>query len=190
MGMVNAYLVSEDDGLTVIDTTIGGSEGRIIAAAEASGAPIVRILLTHAHGDHVGSLDALKERLPDAEVIVSTRDTRLLAKDMSLERLPDAIRGVVEGEVALPRRHAQHLLEELRGRDILRVRVAARTNAALTDREWEVLQLLGERASTAEMSQRLRISQVTVRRHVSTLLGKLGVGDRESAAELIRRSVD
>ena len=113
-----------------------------------------------------------------------------LAKDMSLARLPDAIRGVVEGEVALPRRHAQHLLEELRGRDLLRVRVAARTDAALTDREWEVFQLLGEDASTAEMSQRLRISQVTVRRHVSTLLGKLGVGDRESAAELIRRSVD
>jgi len=83
--MVNAYLVREDDGLTLIDTMLGGSEGKIIAAAEASGAPIVRILLTHAHADHIGSLDALKARLPNAEVIISTRDARLLAKDMSLD---------------------------------------------------------------------------------------------------------
>jgi glyoxylase-like metal-dependent hydrolase (beta-lactamase superfamily II) len=85
LGMVNAYLVREDDGLTLIDTMLGGSAGKIIAGAEVSGAPIVRILLTHAHADHIGSLDALKERLPEAEVIISTRDARLLAKDMSLD---------------------------------------------------------------------------------------------------------
>jgi glyoxylase-like metal-dependent hydrolase (beta-lactamase superfamily II) len=77
LAMVNAYLVREDDGLTLIDTMLGGSAGTIIAGAEVSGAPIVRILLTHAHADHVGSLDALKERLPEAEVIISTRDARL-----------------------------------------------------------------------------------------------------------------
>jgi len=88
LGFVNAYLVRENDGLTVIDTMIGGSAGKIIAGAEAIGAPIVRILLTHAHADHIGSLDALKERLPEADVIISARDARLLAKDMS----PDAQR--------------------------------------------------------------------------------------------------
>ena len=106
MGMVIAYLVTEDDGLTVIDTMIGGSAGRIIAAAEASGAPIVRIVLTHAHGDHVGSLDALKEKLPDAEVIVSTRDARLLAKDMSLDPAEpkDKLRGGYPGAETKPDR--------------------------------------------------------------------------------------
>jgi glyoxylase-like metal-dependent hydrolase (beta-lactamase superfamily II) len=84
-GMVNAFLVREDDGFTVIDTMIGGSADRIIAAAGAAGAPIARIVLTHAHSDHVGSLDALKERLPEAEVIISTREARLLAKDTSLD---------------------------------------------------------------------------------------------------------
>ena len=59
-----------------------------------------------------------------------------LSKDMSLERLAHAIQGVVEGEVALPRRHSRHLLEELRGRNIQRVRVDARASATLTDREW------------------------------------------------------
>jgi DNA-binding NarL/FixJ family response regulator len=113
-----------------------------------------------------------------------------LAKDMSLERLPHAIRGVLAGEVALPRRHADKLLAELRRRDAARERVAARTGASLTDREWDVLQLLGEGASTAEIADRLRISQVTARRHISSLLAKLGVDDRASAARLASRSPD
>ena len=46
LGLVNAYLVRENDGLTVVDTMIGGYAGKIMAGAEAIGAPIVRILLT------------------------------------------------------------------------------------------------------------------------------------------------
>jgi DNA-binding NarL/FixJ family response regulator len=61
----------------------------------------------------------------------------------------------------------------------------------LTEREWEVMQLLGADASTAVMAHRLGISEVTVRRHVSSLLAKLGVRDRAAAAELFRgRSAD
>ncbi len=113
-----------------------------------------------------------------------------LAKDMSLDRLPHAIQGVLAGEVALPRMHAGRLLAELRRRDAARERIAARTGASLTDREWEVLQLLGEGASTAAIAERLRISQVTARRHISTLLAKLGVNDRATAARLVARSPD
>jgi glyoxylase-like metal-dependent hydrolase (beta-lactamase superfamily II) len=85
LGFVNAYLVREDDGLTVIDTMLPRSAKQIVAAAQALGAPIVRIALTHAHGDHIGSLDELHAALPDAEVVISARDARLLAKDMSLD---------------------------------------------------------------------------------------------------------
>ena len=63
-GLVNAYLVVEDDGLTLIDTAVTGSAKPILAAAERLGAPIRRIVLTHAHGDHVGSLDALAAAAP------------------------------------------------------------------------------------------------------------------------------
>jgi glyoxylase-like metal-dependent hydrolase (beta-lactamase superfamily II) len=84
-GLVNAYLVREEDGLTLVDTAIPGSQKAILAAAKAAGAPIVRIALTHAHGDHVGSLDALAAELPDAEVSISARDARLLDKDKSLD---------------------------------------------------------------------------------------------------------
>jgi glyoxylase-like metal-dependent hydrolase (beta-lactamase superfamily II) len=81
LGLVNAYLVEEDDGLTLIDTTLPRSAGALRAAAAALGRPIVRIALTHAHGDHIGSLDALAGSLPGVEVLISTRDARLLEKD-------------------------------------------------------------------------------------------------------------
>jgi glyoxylase-like metal-dependent hydrolase (beta-lactamase superfamily II) len=67
---VNAYLVREDDGFTLVDTMVPRSGKAVVAAAEEAGAPIRRIALTHGHGDHVGSLDELKSRL-DGEVQVS-----------------------------------------------------------------------------------------------------------------------
>jgi glyoxylase-like metal-dependent hydrolase (beta-lactamase superfamily II) len=84
-GMVNAYLVRDEDGLTLIDAVLPGSTKAILAAAEKMDAPIVRILLTHAHGDHIGSLDSLAAELPHAKVLISARDARLLAKDMTLD---------------------------------------------------------------------------------------------------------
>lgn len=85
LGMVNAYLVREADGLTLVDTGIAKGQRQLLAAARELDASIVRILLTHAHADHVGSLDALDAELPGAEVLISTRDARLLAGDMSFD---------------------------------------------------------------------------------------------------------
>lgn len=82
---VNAYLVREDDGLTLVDTAIPGSAGPILEAARALGRPIVRIAITHAHSDHVGTLDRLHEALPGAEVLVSARDARFLAGERGLD---------------------------------------------------------------------------------------------------------
>jgi glyoxylase-like metal-dependent hydrolase (beta-lactamase superfamily II) len=84
-GFVNAYLVREDDGLTLVDTLIARSAKPILAAAQGAGAPIRRIALTHAHGDHIGSLDELVAALGGVEVLISARDARLLAKDTSLD---------------------------------------------------------------------------------------------------------
>lgn len=110
LGMVNAYLVAEDDGLTLVDTATPGSAKAIIKAADAEGAPIRRILLTHAHGDHIGSLDALVAQLPEAEVLISARDARLLKKDRTLdpEEPQDKLRGGYPGAKAEPTRTVQH----------------------------------------------------------------------------------
>jgi len=106
LGLVNAYLVPQDDGLTLVDTTLKGGVKRILAAAEGLGRPITRILLTHAHDDHVGGLDALAAELPGVEVVISTRDARLLAGDLSLD--PDEpqtkLRGGLKGARTTPTR--------------------------------------------------------------------------------------
>ncbi len=85
LGAINCYLVREDDGFTLIDTADGGQAQAIIQAAQKLGFPIARILLTHAHVDHVGSLDALHDALPNAQVAISERDARFLTGDNSLD---------------------------------------------------------------------------------------------------------
>ena len=88
--LVNAFLVREDDGFTLVDTMIGGSAQRIIDAARGAGGEIRRIALTHGHGDHVGSLDALKEALGDGvEVLMPEIDARILAGEKVVDgKLP------------------------------------------------------------------------------------------------------
>ncbi|MBM7662359.1 glyoxylase-like metal-dependent hydrolase (beta-lactamase superfamily II) [Bacillus mesophilus] len=82
---VNCYFVEEEDGLTLIDTGMDFCVKGIVAAAKEIGKPIVRIVLTHAHDDHVLGLDSLKELYPDVPVYLSKRDSRLLAGDKSLD---------------------------------------------------------------------------------------------------------
>jgi len=105
-GFVNAYLVAEDDGLTLVDTMLPRSAKAILRAADALGAPIVRIALTHAHGDHIGSLDELAAALPGVEVLISTRDERLLDKDKSLDpgERQSKVRGSLPGAKTRPTR--------------------------------------------------------------------------------------
>jgi glyoxylase-like metal-dependent hydrolase (beta-lactamase superfamily II) len=78
LGIVNEYLVAEDDGLTLIDTGLGGTHRLILARARDLGMPIKRIALTHAHRDHQGSLDALAAALPGVQVIASEPEAPLL----------------------------------------------------------------------------------------------------------------
>jgi glyoxylase-like metal-dependent hydrolase (beta-lactamase superfamily II) len=83
--MVNCFLVKEDDGFTLVDTGLTGSAPTILKTAELLGAPIRRIALTHAHIDHVGSLDVLVTQLPEVEFVIGQRESRLLSRDFSLD---------------------------------------------------------------------------------------------------------
>jgi glyoxylase-like metal-dependent hydrolase (beta-lactamase superfamily II) len=86
--LVNAYLVREEDGFTLVDSLISGSADGLIQAASRAGNTIRRIAFTHAHSDHVGSLDALKERLGGAEVLMPELDARILAGEHVVDRKP------------------------------------------------------------------------------------------------------
>jgi glyoxylase-like metal-dependent hydrolase (beta-lactamase superfamily II) len=95
MGLFNAFLVSEVDGLTLVDALLKGSEKSILETAKTLGQPVKRILLTHAHVDHVGSLDALARALPGVEIAIGRRESRLLARDFSLD--PDEPKAKLRG---------------------------------------------------------------------------------------------
>ncbi|HZG55239.1 MBL fold metallo-hydrolase [Paenibacillus sp.] len=82
---VNCYLVEEDDSLTLVDAALPVAARGILQAAATIGKPIARIVLTHAHEDHVGALDGLKRALPDVPVYCSVRDAKLFDGDLGLQ---------------------------------------------------------------------------------------------------------
>ncbi|WP_210363985.1 MBL fold metallo-hydrolase [Bacillus sp. REN3] len=80
---INCYFVEEEEGLTLIDAALPNSVAAIMKAAAEIGKEVRKIILTHAHNDHVGALDGLKDKW-DVPVYVSSREARLLAGDRSL----------------------------------------------------------------------------------------------------------
>lgn len=105
LGLINCFLVQEADGLTLIDANLRGSEESILAAAQTLGASIQRILLTHAHVDHVGSVDALVARLPGVAVGASPRSVPMLRQPANRDLQPGepdggGIRGGTPGIVS------------------------------------------------------------------------------------------
>ena len=81
---MNCYLVEDDDGLTLVDSTTSSPEDDVALIAKQVGKELRRIALTHAHGDHVGGVAGVRTRFPGVEVSISERDARLLAGDKSL----------------------------------------------------------------------------------------------------------
>lgn len=89
LGFVNAYLVREDDGFTLVDTTMPRTGDALLIAARDAGGAVRRIALTHGHGDHVGSLDELKGKLGDqVPVLMPALDARIHAGETVVEGKP------------------------------------------------------------------------------------------------------
>jgi DNA-binding NarL/FixJ family response regulator len=166
--------------------------------------PDLCLLDVHMPGGGIRAASEIVERLPDTPVVmltVSRNDEDLfdalragaagyLLKDTDPERLPHALRGVLAGEAAVPRALVTRIIDEFRTRGRRRrVPLAGRRGVELSSREWEVLDLLREGCTTAEIARRLFVSPVTVRRHVSAVLRKLDVPDRESAVDLLERQL-
>jgi DNA-binding NarL/FixJ family response regulator len=176
---------------TTADTTLS------TAVAER---PDLMLISADLPGGAFGAVREACARVPAMRVVVLTRSpigeellaavqagaAGYLGEDVSQARLPAVLRGVLDGEVALPRRQTQHLLDAMRRRDGRHAAIAARAATALTNRELEVLDMVVGETSTGDMARRLGISDVTARRHVSSLLRKLGLPSRAAAVELLR----
>jgi DNA-binding NarL/FixJ family response regulator len=140
-------------------------------------------------GAHILMLTVAREESTVFEAIRAGAAGYLL-KDMDPTALPDAVKRVAAGEAVLPGRLVRRLIDEVRRQDdsSMTAALGERVRVPITPREREVLELLGDRRSTAEMAAHLKLSPVTVRRHISALLGKLSVGSREEASELLART--
>jgi DNA-binding NarL/FixJ family response regulator len=176
---------------------------RAAIAAAARERPDVCLVESELPGDGVLAVEGAAREAPDAAIVMlsaSVDDERLLAavragargyllKDMDPARLPMALRGVLDGEAALPRALMGRVLEELRAAEHGRhAGELSRLGVQLTRREREVLESLDRGLGTAEVAEQLSISAITVRRHVSEIVRKLGAEDREAAVRLIRDS--
>jgi DNA-binding NarL/FixJ family response regulator len=104
-----------------------------------------------------------------------------LLKGMGEERLASTIRAVLAGEAAIPRSLVAHLVREFPTRGGRRMIASESGPVDLTPRETQVMELMCEGLSTREIAERLFLSPVTVRRHISETVGKLGVDDRDAA---------
>jgi DNA-binding NarL/FixJ family response regulator len=181
------------------------ASAEVAVSAAVTERPELVLISADLPGGAFGAVREVSARLPGTRVMVLTRSPSgeelvaavhagaagYLGEDVRQARLPTVMLGILDGEVALPRRETQHLLDAMRGRDGRQAAVAARAAVALTNRELEILDMVIAETSTGEMAQRLGISQITVRRHISSLLGKLKVPSRAAAVELLQqRSVD
>ena len=161
--------------------------------------PDVALLDIHMPGGGIHAAEQISRALPQTVVVMLTSSREdedlfdslragasgYLLKDMEPGALPDALRGVLAGEAAMPPSLVARVLREFQGpsRRLLPTRSAAETK--LSPREREVMEHLGLGKSTEEVAQALFVSPTTVRVHVSTVLRKLRVKDRESAFKLL-----
>jgi DNA-binding NarL/FixJ family response regulator len=186
----------EGDGFTVCGEA--GDAGSAVAKALEL-APDVCLLDVNMPGSGITAVRRIAEELPETAVVmltVSSEDTDLFAalragaagyllKNMEPKLLPGAVRGVLEGDAPLAPGLVLRLVDEFRDRPRRRRSLLGRGGAQLTGREWEVLELLRQGLTTAEIAERLEISRVTVRRHVSSTVQKLEVSDRDAAVGLL-----
>jgi len=178
------------------------------ADADAAVAAVLRhrpdliLLDLYMPGGGLAATRLIHEQMPETTIVILTASpsdedrfeafvagaSGYLLKDTSAERLPAALRSVLAGEAALPRTVEKRLIEEFRVlRDLKSSRFhlprRAGPGADLTDREAEVLDLIAAGLSTPAVARRLGISDVTVRRHISSAVHKLGATDRRTAVE-------
>ena len=206
-------LIADDHAPTRDDVKRALTEGGLTVCAEAADAahavqlaletrPDVCLLDIRMPGGGVAAAWEIAARLPTTKIVmltVSGDDTTLFAalragavgflvKDIDLRTLPRALTDAAEGRAAIPRSLVARMVKQFHGTDP-RFRTTAMSGGLgprLTSREWDVLVGLADGMSTREIGRRLQLKQSGVRAHISAIVRKLGVEDRDAAIEYFR----
>lgn len=184
-----ATFIELQDDVELVGEAANGREA--IARVDESNPDVVLMDLVMPEMDGVAATREIKARHPDVRVLVLTsfvNDAQLapalqagasgyLLKDISADELMKAIRAAQRGEAPLAPAVARKLIE-----GVAVPREDTRQLDQLTERERQVLALLGHGLSNKEIAAKLSISEKTVKFHVSGVLSKLRVSDRTQAA--------
>jgi DNA-binding NarL/FixJ family response regulator len=137
------------------------------------------------------ALVVVSERPDERELVAALRAgaSSYLPKAIAADEFAAALRGVLAGQARIPRSLLPSLVADApdRARNRHR-RIESQLSVKLTAREWAVMELLRDGESTDQVAARLEISAVTVRRHVSEVMGKLKAADRSAALALLRQA--
>jgi two-component system, NarL family, response regulator LiaR len=159
----------------LMDVVMPGMDGVTATRKVCERAPHVKVVMLSANADDDVGLLCLRAGAAG-----------FLAKSVSIASLPRALRAARDGEAVISRQLTTRLIEGLRRTPVDGVGLRP-VRSPLTPREWEVLDMLCQDASTEEIADALVLSSETVRSHVKNILRKLGVGSRRQAVEAARR---
>jgi len=158
----------------LVDVDLSGGGIRAAAEVAARTPSVAVVLMADDSGDDM-FLDAIR-----------VGATGYVPRRITPSRLPSVIRAVLDGEPAIPRAMVTLLINQYRARPARRPLAVSQGHAVdLTSREWQVLDFMREGLSTREIADRLLISEVTVRRHIGSVLKKLRVSSRADALRLL-----
>ncbi|HLH62090.1 MAG TPA: response regulator transcription factor [Ktedonobacteraceae bacterium] len=186
---IRAFLELQPD-LNVVGEAGSGEEAVRMAAELAPDVVLMDLVMPGIGG--VEATRQLKQASPHSQIIVLTsyhEDEYIfpalragalsyVLKDVGPDALADTVRKAARGESVLHPRVASRVVEELRGTR----HDTPSLFTDLSDRELDVLRLIADGLSNAEIAEKLVISEKTVKGHVSNILGKLHMMDRTQAA--------